>query len=91
MSPDKVEARPTNLCSKEITMTIGTMALAEHAENGTDVDVLRQMVQFMGQRLMELDVEGRAAPAATRRTPSESTVAMATASVPGKRVPARSS
>ena len=26
---------------------------------GADVDVLRQMVQFMAQRLMELDVEGR--------------------------------
>jgi putative transposase len=35
------------------------MALAELAEKGADVDVLRQMVQFMAQRLMELDVEGR--------------------------------
>ena len=40
-------------------MTTATMALAELAEKGTDVDVLRQMVQFMAQRLMELDVEGR--------------------------------
>ena len=36
-----------------------TIALAELAENGPDVDMLRQMVQFMAQRLMELDVEGR--------------------------------
>ena len=40
-------------------MTNATMALAELAEKGADVDVLRQMVQFMAQRLMELDVEGR--------------------------------
>jgi putative transposase len=46
--------------SKEIsTMTTATMALAELAEKGADIDVLRQMVQFMAQRLMELDVEGR--------------------------------
>ncbi len=40
-------------------MTTATMALAELAEKGADVDVLRQMVQFMAQRLMELDAEGR--------------------------------
>ena len=40
-------------------MTNATMALAELAEQGADVDVLRQMVQFMAQRMMELDVEGR--------------------------------
>ena len=40
-------------------MTNATMALAELAEKGADIDVLRQMVQFMAQRLMELDVEGR--------------------------------
>src|SRR5512146_2070896 len=35
------------------------MALTELAEKGADIDVLRQMVQFMAQRLMELDVESR--------------------------------
>jgi hypothetical protein len=35
------------------------MALTELAEKGADIDVLRQMVQFMAQRLMELDVEAR--------------------------------
>ena len=40
-------------------MTNATMALAELSEKGADIDVLRQMVQFMAQRLMELDVEGR--------------------------------
>ena len=38
--------------------TTSTIALAELAEKGADVDVLRQMVQFMAQRLMEIDVEG---------------------------------
>jgi hypothetical protein len=40
-------------------MTTAAMALTELAEKGADIDVLRQMVQFMAQRLMELDVEGR--------------------------------
>jgi putative transposase len=40
-------------------MTTPTIALTELAEKGADVDVLRQMVQFMAQRLMEIDVEGR--------------------------------
>ena len=38
-------------------MTKATMALTELAEKGPDVDVLRQMIQFVAQRLMELDVE----------------------------------
>lgn len=40
-------------------MTNATVALTELAEKGTDIDVLRQMVQFVVQRLMELDVESR--------------------------------
>jgi hypothetical protein len=40
-------------------MTAPMMTLADLAEKGPDVDVLRQMVQFMAQRLMEIDVEGR--------------------------------
>ncbi len=59
VSPDKVEVRPTNLTFKEITMTTATIALAELAEKGSDIDVLRQMVQFMAQRLMDMDIEGR--------------------------------
>ena len=47
MGPDKVEVRPTNLCPKENTKINATMALAELAEKGADVDVLHQMVQFM--------------------------------------------
>lgn len=40
-------------------MTIATMAPAELAKRGADVDVLRQVVQFTAQRLVERDVEGR--------------------------------
>jgi putative transposase len=38
-------------------MTDDRMALAELIEKGSDVDLLREMVGFMAQRLMELDVE----------------------------------
>jgi hypothetical protein len=38
-------------------MTNATMALADLAEKGPDVDMLRQMVQFMAQRMMDFDVE----------------------------------
>jgi putative transposase len=50
-------------------MTTATMALAELAEKGADVDVLRQMVQFMAQRLMELDVETRCGAGYDEKTP----------------------
>jgi hypothetical protein len=40
-------------------MTAPMMTLAELAEKGPDVDVLRQMVQFMAQRLMDVDVDSR--------------------------------
>ena len=50
-------------------MTTATMALTELAEKGADIDVLRQMVQFMAQRLMELDVEGRCGAGYDEKTP----------------------
>ena len=34
-----------------------TMALAELAEKGADVDLLREMIRFVAQRLMDMDVE----------------------------------
>jgi putative transposase len=45
--------------TKENTMTAPTIAFTELAQKGVDVDVLRQMVQFMAQQLMEIDVQGR--------------------------------
>ena len=38
-------------------MTKASMSLAELAEKGPDGDLLREMIQFVAQRLMELDVE----------------------------------
>jgi len=38
-------------------MTKATMALTELAEKGPDTDLLRQMIQFVAQRLMDMDVE----------------------------------
>jgi hypothetical protein len=59
--PDRVEVRiPTLILEVETTMTDATIALAGMAElddKGPDVDMLRQMVQFMAQRLMDMDVE----------------------------------
>ena len=52
-------------------MTAPMMTLAELAEKGPDIDVLRQMVQFMAQRLMELDVEGRCGAAYDEKNPAE--------------------
>jgi transposase-like protein len=48
------------ILEEETTMTDATIALAgmaELADKGPDVDMLRQMVQFMAQRLMDMDVE----------------------------------
>lgn len=50
-------------------MTTPTMALAELAEKGADVDMLRQMVQFMAQRLMEFDVEARCGAGYDEKSP----------------------
>jgi putative transposase len=55
---------------KEITMTNLTIALSELAEKGADIDVLRQMVQFMAQRLMEIDVEGRCGAGYDEKAPA---------------------
>src|SRR5919198_2946563 len=49
--------------------TATTMALTELAEKGADVDMLRQMVQFMAQRLMELDVESRCGAGYDEKSP----------------------
>ena len=72
-------------------MTTATIALTELAEKGADIDVLRQMVQFMAQRLMELDVEARCGAGYDEKNPSGSTAATATATVSGTRARAASS
>ena len=72
-------------------MTTTTMALTELAEKGADIDVLRQMVQFMAQRLMELDVESRCGAAYDEGSTERINSATATVSAPWTRAPAASS
>ena len=45
------------------------IALAELAEKGADSDLLRDMIQYVAQRLMELDTEGLCAAAYAERSP----------------------
>ena len=40
-------------------MTKPSISLTELVEKGSDVDLLRQMIQCLTQRLMDLGVEGR--------------------------------
>jgi transposase-like protein len=50
-------------------MTIASMTVAELLEKGAAGDLLRDMVAFMAQRLMELDVDGRCGAAHGERSP----------------------
>ena len=52
-------------------MSNATVALTELAETGADIDMLRQMVQFMAQRLMKLDFEGRCGGAYEEKNSAE--------------------
>jgi len=53
-------------------MTKASIALSELAEKGADVDVLHEMIGFITQRLMEMDVEARCgAPYGERGVPRE--------------------
>jgi len=53
-------------------MTKASIALSELAEKGADVDVLREMIQYLTQRMMEMDVEVRCgAPYGERGVPRE--------------------
>ena len=45
------------------------IALAELAEKGADADLLRDMIQYVAQRMMELDTEGLCAAAYGERNP----------------------
>jgi hypothetical protein len=47
------------------------LALSELAEKGADADLLRVVIQFVAQRMMEMDVESLCAAAyGERRAPS---------------------
>jgi len=45
------------------------MALAELTEKGADADLLKQMIQFVAQRMMDMDAESLCAAAYGERTP----------------------
>src|SRR5512145_849429 len=52
-----------------MTTTKTNMALAELAEKGLDADLLKQMIQYVAQRMMEMDAEGRCGAAYGERSP----------------------
>ena len=51
-------------------MTIDKIALQELLEKGSDADMLREMIGFVAERLMALDVEGLCGAGHGERTPS---------------------
>lgn len=63
-----------------------TMALTDLAEKGADADLLQGMIQFVAQRMMEMDAESLCAAAYGERSPERlNTAATATASGCGRR------
>lgn len=51
-----------------MTTTKTNMALAELAEKGADADLLKQMIQYVAQRMMEMDAESLCAAAYGERS-----------------------
>lgn len=49
--------------------TKANIALAELAEKGAESDLLREMIQYVAQRMMEMDAEGLCAAAYAERSP----------------------
>ena len=52
-----------------MTTTKTNIALAELAEKGADADLLKQMIQFVAQRMMEMDAESLCAAGYGERSP----------------------
>src|SRR5215470_16795720 len=52
-----------------MTTTKTNIALAELAEKGADTDLLREMIQYVAQRMMDMDVESLCAAAYGERSP----------------------
>jgi hypothetical protein len=57
VSLGKVGLRQLNFTEDNMMTTKTTIALVELAEKGADGDLLRDMIQYVAQRLMELDTE----------------------------------
>jgi putative transposase len=66
-----------------------SIALAELLEKGSDTDLLREMIQHIVQRVMEMDVENICAASYANATPSARTAATVIGSGSGRRAPAR--
>jgi putative transposase len=49
--------------------TKSNMALTELTEKGADADLLREMIQYVAQRMMDMDTEGLCAAAYGERSP----------------------
>lgn len=54
------------------------IALAELTEKGADTDLLREMIQYVARRMMEMDTESLCAAAYGQRSPDRATAATAT-------------
>ena len=65
----KVELPHLTLPRIPTMTTKPTMSLAELAEKGADTDLLREMIQFVAQRMMEMDAESLCAAAYGERSP----------------------
>ncbi|MDY6944977.1 MAG: transposase, partial [Pseudomonadota bacterium] len=52
-----------------MTTTKTNIALAELAEKGADADLLKQMIQYVAQRMMEMDAESLCAASYGERSP----------------------
>jgi hypothetical protein len=72
-------------------MTDERMALLELVEKGADADLVRDMLAFAADRIMEAEAEVAAGAAKGARSPLRETIATAIASGPGRRGPAGSS
>src|SRR5204863_9534303 len=64
-----MQSPPSTLPGSPTMTTKNTIALGELAEKGADADLVREMIQFVAQRMMEMDVESLCAAFYGERSP----------------------